>query len=115
MALNTEIQETRQFNKSFDKLVGKSQRSKLHEALRLNPQAGILIRGTHGVRKLRWTRPGTGKSGGVRIIYYFYRKDKSLILLSLFAKNEKENLSDRDVNELARLANLLREKYEGET
>jgi hypothetical protein len=114
MALNADIQETKQFGKSFDKLVGKSERTKLHEFLRHDPQAGAVIRGTHGMRKLRWARPGTGKSGGVRIIYYFYRTDAPLTLLSLFAKNEKENLSDSDVNELAKLANLLKTKYEGE-
>jgi mRNA-degrading endonuclease RelE of RelBE toxin-antitoxin system len=42
-------------------------------ALAMNPRAGDLIRGTGGVRKLRWARGGRGKSGGVRIIYYFHR------------------------------------------
>jgi hypothetical protein len=114
MGLTADIQETNQFGKSFDKLVGKSQRTTLHDFLRHDPQAGAVIRGTHGMRKLRWARPGTGKSGGVRIIYYFYREDTPLTLLSLFAKNEKENLSDRDVNELAKLADRLKAKYEGE-
>lgn len=113
MALNFEIRETKQFGKDFDTLVSKSERIKLHAFLRNDPLSGAVIRGSHGMRKLRWARPGKGKSGGVRIIYYFYRADFPLTLLSLFAKNDKDNLTNHDVNELAKLADALKAEYEG--
>ena len=81
------IRETKQFAKAFDKLVGSEDRPRLHQFLAERPEAGALIRGSHGIRKLRWARPGSGKSGGVRVIYYFGGEKMPLYLLSLFAKN----------------------------
>ena len=71
------------------------------------PQSGDLIEGTGGVRKLRWARDGRGKSGGVRVIYYFHSEDMPLYLLTMFAKNERANLSKAERNELASLVNVL--------
>ena len=51
------------------------------------------MQGTGGIRKLRWAKSGEGKSGGVRVIYYFHSESMPLFLLSLFGKNEKANLS----------------------
>ncbi|MCH8104489.1 MAG: type II toxin-antitoxin system RelE/ParE family toxin [Proteobacteria bacterium] len=59
----------------------------------MNPNAGVLIQGTGGIRKLRWARSGGGKSGGVRVIYYFHNEELPLYLLALFGKNEKANIS----------------------
>jgi hypothetical protein len=63
------------------------------------------------VRKLRWGRDGRGKSGGVRIIYYVHSELMPLYLLTLFAKNERANLSKAERNELAKLVNLLVELW----
>lgn len=71
------------------------------------PQAGDLMQGTGGVRKLRWAREGKGKSGGVRVIYYFHSELIPLYLLTLFAKNERANLSMAERNELAQLVKQL--------
>ena len=57
------------------------------------PQAGVLIEGTGGIRKLRWAREGMGKSGGVRVIYYFHSERMPLYLLTVFGKNERADLS----------------------
>jgi len=67
------------------------------------PQSGDLMQGTGGVRKLRWAREGKGKSSGVRVIYYFHSEHMPLYLLTLFAKNERANLSMAERNELAQL------------
>ena len=69
--------------------------------------AGDLMEGTGGVRKLRWGRGGRGKSGGVRVIYYFHSEGIPLYLLTLFAKNERANISKSQRNELAELTTLL--------
>lgn len=65
------------------------------------------MEGTGGVRKLRWGRGGQGKSGGVRVIYYFHSEAMPLYLLTLFAKNERANLSKAERNNLAELVDIL--------
>jgi hypothetical protein len=65
------------------------------------------MEGAGGVRKLRWAREGRGKSGGVRVIYFFYNDGIPLYLLTIYGKNEKDNLSAAERNELAKLAALL--------
>jgi len=79
--------------------------------LAAHPKTGDLIEGTDGVRKLRWGRGGRGKSGGVRIIYYYHSELMPLCLLTLFAKNEQDNLSKAERNELAKLVDLLVEAW----
>jgi hypothetical protein len=59
------------------------------------------------VRKLRWARDGRGKSGGVRVIYYFHSEAMPLYLLTMFAKNERANLSKAERNALAGLVDVL--------
>ena len=77
------------------------------EHLAAHPTAGALLEGTGGVRKLRWARDGRGKSGGVRVIYYFHSEAMPLYLLTMFAKNERANLSKAERNELAGLVDEL--------
>ena len=67
--------------------------------------------GTGGIRKLRWSAQGKGKSGGVRVIYYYYNKSIPLFLLTVFGKGEKANLSKAESNELAKLTKLLKDSY----
>lgn len=72
-----------------------------------HPCAGVLIAGTGGIRKLRWAREGMGKSGGVRVIYYYHDERIPLYLLSVFGKNQKASLSKAEANELSKLVKLL--------
>ncbi len=65
------------------------------------------MEGTGGVRKLRWARGSRGKSGGVRVIYYFHSDRIPLYLLTMFAKNERANLNKAERNGLAELVGLL--------
>jgi hypothetical protein len=69
------------------------------------------MQGTGGVRKIRWARKGSGKSGGVRVIYYFYNETMPLFLLNIFGKNEKENLSKAERNKMAKLVSILVKTY----
>ena len=107
------ISETKHFAKLFDKVVGKEMRSKLHKILANDPQSCVIIKGSKGMRKLRLARAGGGKSGGVRIIYYFYREGLVLYLLTLFAKNDQDNLSNKEINELAKVAEMIKLKHQG--
>ena len=61
------------------------------------------------MRKLRWGRDSRGKSGGVRVIYYFHSDAMPLYLLTMFAKNERANLSKAERNALAGLVDVLKQ------
>ena len=67
-----------------------------------NPEDGVVIRGSGGLRKVRWSREGTGKSGGVRIIYLIRTERGEVYLLTMFAKSEKENLPLSVLKEIRR-------------
>lgn len=56
------------------------------------PNAGALIPGSGGCRKVRWGREGRGKRGGVRIIYYWRANHEQIWMLTIYAKNEEENV-----------------------
>ena len=72
-----------------------------------HPDAGAVIRGTGGVRKVRWRSGGKGKSGGVRVIYYWLKADEQIFLLTIYGKSEKEDLSSQDLRKIARLLEEL--------
>ena len=65
------------------------------------PTCGDLIPGTGGLRKVRVGRGGSGKRGGARVIYYFYNAEFPAVLMALYAKNEKADLTARDKKALA--------------
>jgi hypothetical protein len=75
--------------------------------LAAHPKAGDLMEGTGGIRKLRWGRGAKGKSGGVRVIYYLHSELMPLYLLTLFAKNERANISKAQRHELSEVVDLL--------
>jgi mRNA-degrading endonuclease RelE of RelBE toxin-antitoxin system len=64
----------------------------LQWALALRPEAGAVIPGSGGIRKLRWSGKGRGKRGGLRVIYYRRSRAGEIVLLTLYAKNEAENI-----------------------
>ncbi len=66
--------------------------SHLQWFLMKDPGVGDIIRGSGGVRKLRWSAKGKGKRGGLRIIYYWHEKLHEIWLLTLYAKNEAEDI-----------------------
>ena len=101
------VAETPQYIRQVEKLLSSDERSDLILYLAAHPRAGDLIEGTGGVRKLRWARGSRGKSGGVRLIYYVHSDAMPLYLLTLFAKNERANLSKAERNDLADLVDIL--------
>ena len=80
----------------FTKIVGRylsdDDYANLQNYLNDHPTAGNVIRGSGGVRKLRWSSPGRGKRGGMRIIYYLKAKEGHIWMLTLYAKNVKETI-----------------------
>ena len=73
-----------------------------------NPEAGDIIKESGGCRKVRIAKEGRGKSAGYRIITWFGGRDVPVFLLTVFAKGQKANLSDKECNALAKLTATLR-------
>jgi len=66
-----------------------------------HPEFGKVVPGSGGLRKLRWAIAGKGKSGGVRIIYYFKKKDDEIWLLTIYSKSEIENIPTHILRKIA--------------
>ena len=101
------IAETKPYRKKAARLLSEEERNELIAYLSAHPASGAIVQGTNGVRKLRWARSGGGKSGGYRIIYYFHSEIMPLYLLAVFGKNEKANISDKEKQVLAKVAQQI--------
>ena len=89
------------------RLLSDAEQQEIVSYLSHNPQAGVLIRGGGGIRKLRWGRAAQGKSGGVRVIYYFHSEFMPLYLIGVFGKGDKDNLTRQECNDLADIVEHL--------
>jgi hypothetical protein len=65
-----------------------------------------------GVRKLRWSVEGRGKRGGARVIYYYHNTEVPLFLLSMFAKNEKADLTSEDLKAVRQFAETIAKEHQ---
>jgi hypothetical protein len=101
------VAETEPFQKKAKKVLSTEEKEDLIDYLAENPASGKLIQGTGGIRKLRWSIGSKGKSGGVRIIYYFHSEIMPLYLLTVFGKNEKSNISSEEKNLLSKIVKKL--------
>ena len=72
----------------------------LQQHLIQHPDAGDLIRGSGGFRKLRWSAPGRGKRGGVRVIYYWWNAEHLISMVLIYAKDEQDNLTPDHLRKL---------------
>ena len=75
-----------------------------------HPEAGDVIKGTGGIRKMRFARPGGGKRGGYRIIHFFMTRSRPLYLLSIYAKAHKGDLSPKELKQLAKIAAAVKQE-----
>ena len=84
--------ETKLFTRLVQEFLSDDEYSKLQQALLANPEAGAVIPGSGGIRKLRWGLAGRGKRGGIRVIYYLRTRQGQIWMLTLYAKNVAENI-----------------------
>lgn len=73
----------------------------LQTYLMRKPEAGDLVRGSGGVRKIRWAPDGVGKSGGVRVIYYWKRPDNEIWMLTIYSKSERSTVPGHVLKQIA--------------
>mgnify|MGYP000321353378 CR=1 FL=1 len=109
MAQQTVV-ETPEFMKRAN-AVGMSDEERMDviEQLAANPEAGISLGG--GLRKVRIGRRGGGKSGGYRVLHFYRSPDLPLFLLTVFAKNEKANITRSEKADLIKLCDLIAQTY----
>lgn len=91
------------FTSSVTRLLDDEAYRHLQLALMLRPEQGAVIPGGGGLRKIRWARAGSGKRGGLRVIYYWAPKEAAFYMLFAYAKNEQGDLTPAQAKALGRL------------
>jgi hypothetical protein len=96
------VVETSLFQKLWPAYWTEDERGEFASFLSANPNAGDVVPESGGVRKVRWKRQGSGKSSGVRVIYFTRTDAEELVLLTLYAKSKIDNLSGAVLKEIRR-------------
>ena len=102
------IIETSIFTRQVQALLEDDDYRRLQTILVIRPDAGDLIPGSGGLRKIRWGVHGRGKRGGVRVIYYWAVQQDRILMLLMYAKSEQDNLSAEQLKVLRR---MIEEEY----
>src|ERR1039457_6377671 len=107
------VVETETFLASAARLgISEPERTALIIYLAVNPEVGVVVPETGGVRKLRWALPGRGKSGGARVIYYYHNESIPLYALDIYAKNQKANLSAAEKKTARKTVSKIRAEHD---
>lgn len=96
-----EFIETSLFTKLLNTYLTDDEYAELQNYLIDHPEAGKIVSGSGGVRKLRWRVEGRGKRGGLRIIYYFKQQNSEIWLLTLYSKNVTEDIPAHMLRQIA--------------
>ena len=102
-----EFIETPTFTRMLVELLTDDEYAGLQCVLLVNPEAGDIVKGGGGIRKLRHALPGRGKRGGVRVIYYWLRKVGQIYMLLIYPKSKKDTLTARETAILFELVKEL--------
>lgn len=99
LAMRTVI-ETPTFQKNAAKLWSDHERVAFIDWIAANPLAGDVVPGADGARKVRWGRSSSGKSGGARVIYFNLTEDEIVLLVTVYAKAERANMSPAEISKV---------------
>jgi len=105
------VVETPVFLRHAENIWDEADRLALVDFIARNPESGDAIPGTGGVRKIRWSRPGSGKRGGARVIYFYHHADAPLYLLLAYAKAKREDMTPDEKKAVAALAAILKQQH----
>jgi len=106
------VVETPEFMKRASNLMDDSLRTEFINFIANHPLKGDLIMGTGGARKIRWAgHANRGKSGGVRIIYYYHDENMPIFLFTAYAKNQRANITAAEKNALKKIIQLIVKTY----
>jgi len=92
--------ETSVFTRQVTALLTDDEYSQLQVALLVHPETGSIIPHSGGLRKVRWSMSGRGKRGGVRVIYYWVVAEDQILMLFMYPKNEKDDLTPQQLKVL---------------
>lgn len=95
--------ETSAFTRHLQTLLPDDEYGRLQNALSVRPDWGDTISGSGGIRKLRWQSSGRGKRGGARVIYYWAVKRDTILMLAVYSKNEKTDLTPDQIKVMRRI------------
>ncbi len=109
-----QIFSTRTYERAVRKLLGEEARREMEEAIVAAPDAAPVIRGTGGIRKLRWAGSGRGKRGGIRTVYFYHAGPEAIYLLTAYAKADREDLTSADTRALSRLVAAIKKEATGQ-
>ena len=96
------VVETSLFEKQWPSYWTEDEHNEFVFFIARNPEAGVVVEDSGGIRKVRWKRTGTGKSGGVRVIYFTQIAQGEVVLLTLYAKSKTDNLKGDKLKEIRR-------------
>lgn len=99
--------ETPTFTRLITKLLSGDEYAGLQDELAIDPERGDLIQGGGGIRKVRYAAQGRGKSGGIRVVYYWVRSDSQILMLVAYPKSQKDNLTAAETAILRKLVKEL--------
>jgi mRNA-degrading endonuclease RelE of RelBE toxin-antitoxin system len=102
------IIETPIFTKRIQELISNEEYRLLQTHLVNRPDAGKIISGSGGLRKLRWSAGGHGKRGGIRVIYYWFVSHEIILLLLAYPKSEQDDLT---TDQLRQLKKIIEKEY----
>jgi hypothetical protein len=105
------VAETAPFIRQAAKLWTEDNGNAFVDFIAANPDAGDVIPDTGGLRKVRWSRPGTGKRGGVRVIYFYHDDSMPLYLLLIYAKAKRENWTRDEKRGAQALTENIKQTY----
>ncbi len=109
-----QVFSTRTYERAIRKLLGEEARKEMEESIVAAPDAAPVIRGTGGIRKLRWAGSGRGKRGGIRTVYFYHASPGAIYLLTAYAKADREDLTPADTRALSRLVAAIKKEATGQ-
>ena len=101
------VVETFVFEKQWPQYWSEDERGEFAAYIAESPNAGDVVPQSGGIRKVRWRRSGTGKSGGVRVIYFTKTVEEEVVLLLIYAKSKADNITGTKLKEIRRVHRKL--------
>ena len=101
------------FARDAARIWSEAERAEFTDYIARHPEAGAIVQGTGGIRKVRWAAKGKGKRGGARVVYFFYTPDNPLYLVAAYAKGDRENFTEADRKAYAAMSVEIKSKLRG--
>jgi len=97
--------ETQAFTKLLPDYLSDDDYRGLQSYLMQKPDAGAIVQRSGGIRKVRWSAEGKGKSGGVRVMYYWQKSDSEIWMLTIYSKSERATILGQDLKRISEVLN----------